>query len=136
MKAWRVHAYGEPEQALILEDVPVPEPGPGEVRVRTEAITLNFNELDGVRGRYRTVNPPLPFIPGMEVLGRVDACGAGVESWLNKRVVGIPSGAYGGYAEAALCPVYGGTFEVPDDLALPGAAAFYFPFHLSWLALL
>lgn len=135
MKAWRVHAYGEPEQALTLDEVAVPEPGAGEVRVRTEAITLNFNELDSVRGRYRTVNPDPPFIPGMEVLGRVDACGAGLEAWLGKRVVAIPSGAYGGYAEAVVCPLYGGAFEMPEDIPLPDAAALYFPFHLSWLAL-
>ena len=135
MKAWRVHAYGEPEQALTLDELPVPEPGPGDLRVRTEAITLNFNELDSVQGRYRTVNPDLPFIPGMEVLGRVDACGTGLETWLGKRVVAIPAGAYGGYAEAVICPLHGGAFEMPEDLPLPGAAALYFPFHLSWLAL-
>jgi NADPH2:quinone reductase len=134
MKAWRVHAYGEPEQALTLDEVPVPVPGPNEIRVRAEAITLNFNELDGVRGRYRTVNPDLPFIPGMEVLGRVEACGTGAEAWLGKRVVAIPSGAYGGYAEAAVCPA-DSAFEMPQDLPLPGAAAIYFPFHLAWLAL-
>jgi len=135
MKAWRVHAYGEPEQALTLDEVPVPEPGPGDVRVRTEAITLNFNELDSVQGRYRTVNPDIPFIPGMEVLGRVDAGGAGLEGWLGKRVVGIPTGAFGGYAEEVVCPLYGGVFEMPENLPLPDAAALYFPFHLSWLAL-
>lgn len=134
MKAWRVHAYGEPEQALTLEDVPTPEPGPGQIRVRTEAVTLNFNELDGVRGRYRTVRPELPFIPGMEILGRVDATGSGAESWLGKRVVAIPEGAFGGYAEAAVCPT-AMAFEMPDDLLLPDAAGLYYPFHLAWLGL-
>lgn len=45
MKAWRVHEYGRPREALRLEDVPAPEPGPGEVRVRVAAITLNYNDL-------------------------------------------------------------------------------------------
>jgi NADPH2:quinone reductase len=134
MKAWRVHEYGAPRDALRLEDVPLPEPGPGELRVRVAAITLNYNDLDGIYGRYRTVSPPLPYTPGMEVLGRVDAAGEGAEAWVGKRVCAIPAGAFGGYAEAALCPT-AMAFEMPADLADAEAAAIYFPFHLSWLAL-
>ena len=71
----------------MLEDAEPGVPGPGEVRVRVDATTLNFNDIDGIYGRYRTVAPPLPFTPGMEVLGHVDACGDGAESWLGRRVV-------------------------------------------------
>jgi NADPH2:quinone reductase len=134
VKAWRVHEYGRPREALRLEDVPAPEPGPGEVRVRVAAITLNYNDLDGILGRYLTVKPPLPFIPGMEVLGRVDAAGAGAEEWIGKRVCTIPNGAFGGYAEYAVGAV-AATFEMPDDLPDAEAAALYFPFHLAWLGL-
>ena len=63
----------------------------------------NFNDVDGARGRYRTVRPPLPYAPGMEVLGYVGrAAGAGAEAWLGKRVAAVPSGAFGGYAELAV----------------------------------
>ena len=48
-----------------------PTPGPGEVRVRVDAVTLNFNDIDGIHGRYRTVPVPAPYVPGMEVLGTV-----------------------------------------------------------------
>ena len=76
MRAWCVHEYGEPEKALQLEDVPAPEAGPNELLIRVAAAPLNFNDVDGVRGRYRTVSPPLPYTPGMEVLGRVvGGCG-------------------------------------------------------------
>ena len=134
MKAWRVHAYGRPRDALRLEEVPTPEPGAGEIRVRVAAVTLNYNDLDGILGRYRTVRPPLPFIPGMEVLGRVDAAGPGAEEWLGRRVCAIPNGAFGGYAEWAVGAT-AAAFEMPDELPDAAAAALYFPFHLSWLAL-
>jgi NADPH2:quinone reductase len=121
---------------LVLEDVPAPVPGPNELLIRVAAATLNFNDVDGVRGRYRTVNPPLPYTPGMEVLGRVESAGDGAESSVGKRVVAIPAGAFGGYAELASCPA-AMAFEMPPESELPdaSAAAIYFPFHLSWLAL-
>jgi NADPH:quinone reductase len=136
VRAWRVHEYGEPEQSLQLDDVPAPEAGPNELLIRVAAATLNFNDVDGVRGRYRTVQPPLPYTPGMEVLGRVEAAGSGAEAWVGKRVVAIPSGAFGGYAELATGPA-AMAFEMPPEAELPDApaAAVYFPFHLSWLAL-
>ncbi len=134
MKAWRLHEYGMPRDVLRLEEVPTPDPGTREIRVRVSAITLNYNDLDGILGRYRTVRPPLPYIPGMEVLGRVDAAGPGAEDWLGKRVCAIPNGAFGGYAEQAVCPA-ASAFEMPEDIPDPEAAAIYFPFHLSWLAL-
>ena len=43
-------------------------------------------------------------------------------------------GALGGFAEYAICPA-AATFEMPDDIPLPDAAALYFPFHLAWLGL-
>ncbi|HEX4127442.1 MAG TPA: NADPH:quinone oxidoreductase family protein [Acidimicrobiales bacterium] len=136
MRAWRVHEFGEPTEALQLDEVAAPTAGPGELLVRVAATTLNFNDVDGVRGRYRTVSPPLPYTPGMEVLGRVEDAGPGAEGWVGKRVVAIPSGAFGGYAELAVGPS-AMAFEMPSESALPDtpAAAVYFPFHLSWLAL-
>ncbi len=136
MRAWRVHEFGEPDEVLRLEEMPPPVPGPGELLVRVAAATVNFNDVDGVRGRYRTVCPPLPYTPGMEVLGHVEEAGRGAEEWRGKRVVIVPSGAFGGYAELAVGPV-AMAFEMPPESALPDpeAAALYLPFHLSWLAL-
>jgi NADPH2:quinone reductase len=135
VQAWRVHRHGAPRDALVLESIDAPAPGPGELRIAVEAATLNFNDVDGIRGRYRTVAPPLPYIPGMEVLGRVDACGEGAApSWIGQRVVATPSGAFGGYAALAVAPA-AMTFAMPDDLDTETAAAIFFPFHLSWLGL-
>ena len=72
MKAWRVHQYGAPRDVLQLDDVDEPEAGPGELKIRVTSVTLNFNDLDGIHGRYKTVPRPVPYIPGMEVLGVVE----------------------------------------------------------------
>ena len=80
MRAWRVHEYGAPTEVLRFDEVDGPEPGPGEVQIDVEAITINFNDIDGIRGRYRTVPVEPPYIPGMEVLGRVRGAGKGGEA--------------------------------------------------------
>jgi len=134
MRAWRTHEYGRPREALRLDSVPVPEPGAGEVRVAVQAIPLNLNDLERVTGGNMMVRPDLPYSPGMEVMGVVDACGAGAETWQGARVVAMPKGAHGGFAEYAICPV-ASTFAMPEAIALPDAAALYFPFHLAWLGL-
>ena len=135
MKAWRVHRHGRPSQALRLDEVPVPEPGAGQVRVRSTAGTLNWNEIDGCHGRYRTVDPALPYTLGMELLGRVEAAGPGAEAWLGRRVVATASGAHGAHAEAVVADA-AMVFEAPEALDDAGAAAFFFPFHVAHLALL
>jgi NADPH2:quinone reductase len=134
MKAWRVHRAGRPSDALELDDIPKPQPGPGEVLVRTRAAALNYNEIDGCRGRYATVNPPIPYTLGMEVLGVVDEAGPGEERWLGRRVMATAKGAFGGYAEWVVAPV-DMVFDAPAALDDREAAAFFFPFHLAWLGL-
>ena len=134
MRAWQVVRHGAPEEALQLVDVPDPHPGPGEILVRTTASVLNFNEVDGVRGRYLTIDPPLPYTLGMECVGDVIAAGAGAESWVGHRVTASGTGATGAHAELVVCSTTM-TFDVPDALDDVGAAAFFYPFHLAWLGL-
>jgi NADPH2:quinone reductase len=134
MQAWRVHEYGPPPEVLRLDVVPVPVPEAGEVRVRVAGIPLNLNDLERITGGNMMVRPELPYSPGMEVMGTVEAAGPGCESWIGERVVAATKGAYGGFAEFAICPV-AGTFAIPESIPLPDAAALYFPFHLAWLGL-
>jgi NADPH2:quinone reductase len=134
MRAWRTHAYGRPTEVLQLDSVPIPVPEAGEVRVRVQAIPFNLNDLERITGGNMMVRPELPYSPGMEVMGVVDACGAGTGEWHDRRVVAMPKGANGGFAEYAICPVVS-TFEMPESIPLPAAAALYFPFHLAWLGL-
>lgn len=134
MRAWRTHEYGPPREVLRLDEVPIPEPDAGEVRVKVHAIPFNLNDLERITGGNMMVRPDLPYSPGMEVMGVVDACGDGAESWHGRRVVAMPKGAHGGFAEYAICPVVS-MFDMPDSIPLPDAAALYFPFHLAWLGL-
>jgi NADPH2:quinone reductase len=97
MRAIRVHRYGGPE-VLGLEDQAVPVPGPGQVRVRLQRIGVNFIDVYHRDGRYAT---PLPFTPGMEGAGTVDALGKGVRGLrAGDRVAWAM--ALGSYAEQAI----------------------------------
>jgi NADPH:quinone reductase len=64
-------------QALRLEEVDAPSPGPGEVLIRVNAVGLNFFDTLVLRDKYQ-ISPPLPFSPGAEVAGVVEALGDGV----------------------------------------------------------
>jgi NADPH2:quinone reductase len=135
MRAWRTHEYGaRPTEVLRLDSVPVPVPDAGEVRVRVQAIPLNLNDLERINGGNMMVRPELPYSPGMEVMGIVDAYGAGAELLDGRRVVATTKGANGGFAEYAICPA-ASAFDMPDSVPLPDAAALFFPFHLAWLGL-
>ncbi len=97
MKAIRVHETGGIEK-LQYEDLPVPNPGPGQARVTLRAIGVNFIDTYHRRGWYKL---PLPFTPGMEGAGVVDAVGDGVTAVRpGDRVAWAMS--MGSYAECAL----------------------------------
>lgn len=134
IRAWRVHRYGEPSTALELDEIADPSAGPDQVVVQTAATPLNYNEVDGCFGRYRTVNPPLPFTLGMEAVGEVVATGDGTRRWLGRRVITTASGAFGAHAQQVVGDV-DMTFEAPASLDDMAAAAFFFPFHVAYLAL-
>jgi len=134
VSAWRVVRHGRPSEALALESLPEPVPGPGQLRVRVSASVCNYNEVDGCYGRYRTIDPPLPYTLGMECVGVVDAVGEGAAAWRGRRVMACAVGATGAHAQAAICDA-AMAFDAPEALDDHAAAAFYFPFHVAWLAL-
>ena len=74
MKSWRL---GELGGDFALEVMDSPTPGPGELRLRVAAAALNFADLLMRDGKYQE-KPPLPYTPGMEVAGVVEALGPGV----------------------------------------------------------
>jgi NADPH2:quinone reductase len=135
MKAWRVVRHGKPSEALDIREIPEPEPGPEEIRIRVDASACNLNEVDGCYGRYKTVDPDLPYTLGMEAVGRVDRVGPGLEDWLGRRVMLTGIGATGAHAEVTLGRVEM-AFECPESLPDVEAAAFYFPFHVAWVSLI
>jgi NADPH2:quinone reductase len=90
-----VHELGGPEQ-LRFEPVADPTPGPGQARVRQTAIGLNYVDVYYRTGLYKV--PGLPFTPGQEGAGIVDAVGPGVTDLsVGDRVA--YAGVNGGYAE-------------------------------------
>jgi NADPH2:quinone reductase len=131
MRAWRVHAFGEPE-TMSLEDIAAPEPGPGEVRIRNHAAGLNFFDILQVQGKYQ-IKPPFPFTPGAEAAGVVDAVGAGVSQFSpGDRVLSIIHG--GGFGEYSIGRS-GMTFPIPAGMDFPEAAAFPIVYHTSYFSL-
>ena len=65
-------------EALQWKELPTPEPKAGEVRVAIKAASLNFPDLLIVQNKYQ-MKPPLPFVPGSEYAGVVEAVGEGVK---------------------------------------------------------
>ena len=85
MQAMRLNNPGEP---LVLTNLPDPQPSAGEVRVRVAACGVCRTDLHVVDGELP--NPKLPVVPGHEIVGRVDALGAGVDGLSIGARVGIP----------------------------------------------
>jgi NADPH:quinone reductase len=134
VKALRVHELGEPEQVLQLEDVAEPELRAGDVRLRVCAASLNFPDVLMCRGEYQ-VKPSLPFTPGAEVAGIVEAVGAGVEGVrAGDRVLAIPNFGPGGFAEATTAPA-AGVFAIPESMPFAVAAALHVVYQTGHLAL-
>lgn len=77
MKAIRFHAYGDPG-VLVYEDAPVPRPGEGEMLVRVRAAGVNPVDWKIRNGNWKSLNLPLPMIPGYDVSGIVESIGAKV----------------------------------------------------------
>ena len=96
MQAVQITHFGAAD-VLEVTDLPAPQPGPGQVRVRHSAIGLNFIDTYHRSGLYQV---ELPFSPGMEAAGVVDALGQGVsEARLGDRVVYVAR-SLGAYAAA------------------------------------
>ncbi len=131
MKAWRVSEWCEPEQ-MTLDEIAEPEPGPGQVRIKNAAAALNFYDILMIQGKYQ-VKPPLPFTPGSEVAGVIDAVGEGVEGLsIGDRAQAITS--TGGFAEYSVAPA-GQTFRVPASMSFEEAAAMIVIYQTSYFAL-
>jgi NADPH2:quinone reductase len=76
MKAIRVHQFGGPE-VLKLEEIPTPKPDTGQVLVRVRAIGVNPYDTYMRAGTY-AIKPQLPYTPGSDAAGTVEAVGPGV----------------------------------------------------------
>src|SRR3982750_3290655 len=114
--AIRVHETGGPE-VLKWEEIEVGDPGPGQVRLRQEAAGLNFIDVYHRTGLYPQ---PLPFTPGVEGAGVVEAIGADVTNVKAGDRVAY-AGPVGGYAEVRLIPA-DRVVTLPDAISFEQAA--------------
>ncbi len=116
MHAWLCTTLDGAE-ALTWQELPTPAPGPGQVRIAIHAASLNFPDLLTVQGKYQ-VKPPLPFVPGSEFSGLVEAVGDGVTQ-LQPGMPVAAIGSHGGFATHAVAGFAGGGVPaLPWNLAL------------------
>ncbi|PJD95017.1 MAG: NADPH:quinone reductase [Parachlamydia sp.] len=118
MKAIVVSQYGGPE-VLQLQEVEIAKPGKGQVLVRLAATGVNFIEIYQRRGTYPK---KLPYIPGSEAAGVVEAIGEGVtEFGVGDRVAYVHQS--GAYAEASVVDA-DSLIPLPADFSFEQGAAF------------
>src|SRR5690348_3203172 len=100
MKAVFLVRTGKSNNAFEFREVNQPVPGEGEVLIKVEASGINFADIVAREGMYRDA-PPIPFIPGYEVVGKIVVAGNGVsENRTGERVTALTR--FGGYAEYAV----------------------------------
>jgi NADPH2:quinone reductase len=115
--AIRVHQAGGPE-VLQWDEIQVGDPGPGQIRLRQEAAGLNFIDVYHRTGLYKQ---ELPFTPGVEGAGVVEAVGPDVDDVkVGDRVA--YAGPLGGYAEERLIAA-DKLVKLPDSISFEQAAA-------------
>ena len=112
MKAIQVKQCGSPEVMEVVE-LPQPVPGPKQALVKIEASGINFIDVYFRTGLYKA---DLPFTPGSEAAGVVEAVGPEVtEVKVGDRVAYAM--ARGSYAEYAVVPAWQ-LVKTPDGLDL------------------
>src|SRR4030042_4816132 len=132
MKAIRVRAFGPPE-GMRLEEVPDPAPGPGQVLVRIRAAGVNPVETNIPSGTYAR-RPALPYTPGHDAAGIVEAVGDGVMGVVSGDRVYTSETVTGAYAELALCDV-SRVHPLPGSVTYAQGAAVGVPYATARRAL-
>ena len=132
MQAWMCETLDGPA-SLQWRERPTPQPAADEVLVAIHAASLNFPDLLIVQGKYQ-MRPALPFAPGAEYAGVVEAVGADVRHVK----VGMPVAAiagHGGFATHAVVNAMQ-VMPLPEEFPLRDAAAFAFTYGTAHHALI
>ena len=132
MKAIQVHQFGGPE-VLQLQEVPTPKPGPGQVLVRVHAAGVNPYDTYMRAGTY-AVKPPLPYTPGSDAAGVVEAVGEGVVRFKMGARVYTAQTVTGAYAEYALA-LESQLQPLPDKISFAQGAGIWVPYGTAFTAL-
>lgn len=131
MKAWLCENPVGVE-ALKWTDLPTPSPAAGEVLIRIQAASLNFPDLLIVQNKYQ-MKPALPFVPGSEYAGVIEAVGADVKHLKMGQRVACLSGT-GGFATHTLAPA-ALCLPLTPGFSAVDAAAFIMIYATSYHAL-
>jgi NADPH2:quinone reductase len=132
MKAIRVSEYGGPS-VLKVEEIPALQPGPSQVLVRNHAVGVNPVDTY-LRSNTDNRGPKLPYTPGSDAAGVVEAVGAsvsGVKPGDRVYFGGTPTGAY---AEMALCE-RAQIHPLPPSITFSQGAAVNVPYATAYHAL-
>jgi NADPH2:quinone reductase len=132
MKAIRVHQFGGPE-VLKLDDVPTPKTADGQILVRVHAVGVNPYDTLMRAGTY-PIKPPLPYTPGSDAAGTVEAVGPGVTRVKPGDRVYTARTLTGAYAEYTLC-LEEQVYRLPDNISFEQGAAVWVPYATAYHAL-
>src|SRR6201997_2493227 len=132
MKAIRVHQFGGPE-VLKLDDVPTPKTADGQILVRVHAVGVNPYDTYMRAGTY-AIKPPLPYTPGSDAAGTVEAVGPGVTKVKPGDRVYTSRTLTGAYAEYALA-LEEQVNHLPDKISFEQGAGVWVPYGTAYHAL-
>jgi len=132
MKAIQVHQFGGPE-VLALHEVPTPKPGPGEVLVRVRAAGVNPYDTYMRNGAY-PVKPALPYTPGSDAAGTIEAVGERITKVKPGDRVYTATTLTGAYAEYALARE-NQVYPLPDKISFSQGAGLWVPYGTAYTAL-
>jgi len=131
MRAVMCEEFGPPD-SLVVRNVDDLRPGKGQVRIAIEACGVNFPDTLIIANKYQ-IKPPLPFSPGAEVAGVVDALGEGVVGVaVGDKVMAMNS--HGGFAEQIVVDA-SAILGCPDTMPSTVAAGFTMTYGTSMHAL-
>jgi NADPH2:quinone reductase len=131
MKAIRVHQFGGPE-VLKLEEIPTPKPEAGQVLVRIRAAGVNPYDTYMRNGTY-AIKPSLPYTPGSDAAGTVEAAGSGVKKVKPGDRVYTAQTLTGAYAEYALA-LEDQVHALPQNISFEQGAGIWVPYGTAYHA--
>ena len=132
MKAIVAHEFGPPE-VMKLEEIPVPKLGAKQVLVRVKAAGVNPADTYMRSGMY-AIKPPLPYTPGSDGAGVVEAVGEGVAKVKPGDRVYLARSVSGTYAEYCLAQD-SQVYRLPDRVSFAQGAGVYVPYGTAYRAL-
>jgi NADPH2:quinone reductase len=132
MKAIQVHKFGGPE-VLEIYEVPTPKPGSGQLLVRVHAAGVNPYDTYMRNGTY-AIKPPLPYTPGSDAAGTVQAVGEGVKKFKPGDRVYTAKTLSGAYAEYTLVDE-SQLYALPANISFAQGAGLFVPYGTAYTAL-